>query len=366
MGTGVGEAMLIGAVTGAGTSAITGGDPLKGALFGAAGGGAMSGLGGALGGQAAGAGSATAGQVAGQLGVQGASTAAGSQAAQLASQMQGFGTAGLEATRSAAATALPGLDLPAQIGQSGIQASLPNVPDVPKTGLMDLFKGATDSSDKREFGQRLGDYLVQNPMQASMLGGIGATTMLARQQGMSGPEEYNGPLRSFRYDPRFYRPAYASGGPIGTTDQGIAGTEKGMYPQSQFAKTQYAVPSQMPTSEEVIASGYEPRVNPYTGEPSYASGGITDLGGYSDGGRLLKGPGDGMSDSIPARIGSRQPARLADGEFVVPADVVSGLGNGSTDAGAKQLYAMMDKVRRDRTGTKKQGKQIKPQKYMPA
>jgi hypothetical protein len=81
---------------------------------------------------------------------------------------------------------------------------------------------------------------------------------------------------------------------------------------------------------------------------------------------LLKGPGDGMSDSIPARIGRRQPARLADGEFVVPADVVSGLGNGSTDAGAKQLYAMMDKVRRDRTGTKKQGKQIKPQKYMPA
>ena len=73
-----------------------------------------------------------------------------------------------------------------------------------------------------------------------------------------------------------------------------------------------------------------------------------------------------MSDSIPARIGRRQPARLADGEFVVPADVVSHLGNGSTDAGAKQLYAMMDKVRRDRTGTKKQGKQIRPQKYIPA
>jgi hypothetical protein len=81
---------------------------------------------------------------------------------------------------------------------------------------------------------------------------------------------------------------------------------------------------------------------------------------------MLKGPGDGMSDNIPATIGNKQPARLADGEFVVPADVVSHLGNGSTDAGAKQLYAMMDKIRAARTGTKKQGKQINPRKYMPA
>jgi hypothetical protein len=90
------------------------------------------------------------------------------------------------------------------------------------------------------------------------------------------------------------------------------------------------------------------------------------LGGYSDGGRMLKGPGDGMSDSIPGVIANKQPARLADGEFVVPADVVSHLGNGSTDAGAKQLYAMMDRVRKARTGNSKQGKQIKPAKYMAA
>ena len=100
-----------------------------------------------------------------------------------------------------------------------------------------------------------------------------------------------------------------------------------------------------------------------------ASGGImhSSLGGYAAGGnpRLLKGPGDGMSDNIPATINGRQPARLADGEFVIPADVVSHLGNGSTEAGAKQLHAMMDKVRSARTGNKKQGKQIKPQKYMP-
>ena len=100
-----------------------------------------------------------------------------------------------------------------------------------------------------------------------------------------------------------------------------------------------------------------------------AGGGMAgyNLGGYASGGnpRLLKGPGDGMSDNIPATIGGRQPARLADGEFVVPADVVSHLGNGSTDAGAKHLYAMMDKVRTARTGRKAQGKQINPAKYMP-
>jgi len=97
-----------------------------------------------------------------------------------------------------------------------------------------------------------------------------------------------------------------------------------------------------------------------------AGGGATNLGGYSDGGRMLKGPGDGMSDNIPATIGGKQPARLADGEFVVPADVVSHLGNGSTDAGAKRLYAMMDKVRRARTGKKKQAPAINMNKYLPA
>ena len=97
----------------------------------------------------------------------------------------------------------------------------------------------------------------------------------------------------------------------------------------------------------------------------YAGGGDVALGSYSDGGRLTRGPGDGMSDSIPANIANAQPARLADGEFLVPADVVSHLGNGSTDAGAKALYSMMDKVRQKRTGRKAQGKQINPYRYMP-
>lgn len=86
------------------------------------------------------------------------------------------------------------------------------------------------------------------------------------------------------------------------------------------------------------------------------SGGISDLGDYSDGGRLLKGPGDGVSDSIPAQIGARQPARLANNEFVIPARIVSEIGNGSTDAGAKRLYAMMDRVQQRRKKSMGKGK----------
>jgi hypothetical protein len=122
--------------------------------------------------------------------------------------------------------------------------------------------------------------------------------------------------------------------------------------------------------KQFAAANLKPKEMPKSGiarlgQIKTAAGGGS-IGGYSDGGRMLKGPGDGMSDSIPAMIGKRQPARLADGEFVVPADVVSHLGNGSTDAGAKKLYSMMDKIRTARTGKKKQAPAIKTSKYMPA
>ena len=107
--------------------------------------------------------------------------------------------------------------------------------------------------------------------------------------------------------------------------------------------------------------------------PRFADGGISDahynLGGYSDGGRLLRGPGDGVSDSIPAVIGKKQPARLADGEFVVPARIVSELGNGSTEAGARKLYAMMDRIQATRgktVGKGKVAKNSKAERYLPA
>jgi hypothetical protein len=103
----------------------------------------------------------------------------------------------------------------------------------------------------------------------------------------------------------------------------------------------------------------------------YADGGMANynLGGYSDGGRLLRGPGDGVSDSIPATIGDKRPARLADGEFVVPARIVSELGNGSTEAGARKLYAMMDRVQAARKGSIGKGKvanNSRSDKYLPA
>jgi hypothetical protein len=103
----------------------------------------------------------------------------------------------------------------------------------------------------------------------------------------------------------------------------------------------------------------------YSAQPqTMAGGGIANIAAAK--GRYLQGPGDGMSDSIPARIDGKQEARLATGEYVVSADVVSGLGNGDSTAGAKQLHDMMDRVRLARTGTKKQGKQINPRKVMPA
>jgi hypothetical protein len=94
----------------------------------------------------------------------------------------------------------------------------------------------------------------------------------------------------------------------------------------------------------------------------YAQGGIAQ---YAAGGKFLRGPGDGMSDDIRANINGRQEARLADGEFVIPADVVSHLGNGSSSAGARKLYSMMSDIRKARTGRAKQAPAVKTDKYLP-
>ena len=106
----------------------------------------------------------------------------------------------------------------------------------------------------------------------------------------------------------------------------------------------------VPTQEQLMDPNYK---------IGMASGGIASA-------RYLQGGTDGMADKIPANIDGEQPAALSHGEFVIPADVVSHLGNGSTDAGAKQLYRMMNKVRTARTGKKKQARAVTPQKYMPA
>jgi hypothetical protein len=115
--------------------------------------------------------------------------------------------------------------------------------------------------------------------------------------------------------------------------------------------------------------GYGPQANGGV-VGRFAHGGLGSLGGYSDGGRLLRGPGDGVSDSIPATIGrAKKPARLADGEFVVPARIVSELGNGSTEAGARKLYAMLARIQAGRKKSVGRGKvavNSRMDKHLPA
>lgn len=215
--------------------------------------------------------------------------------------------------------------------------------------------------------------------------GLAALTpaTIPEQPPLPGEEKYDGPLSRYsmseNYNPynptppnpyyqaqyRNYR--YADGGPIEQmSNANSVGMNTG-YPGSDIQQGAYATPWQTPVSRNMVAGSADTGVNPMTGEMSFSGGGgISDLGGYSDGGRMLKGPGDGMSDSIPAKIGGKQPARLADGEFVMPADVVSHLGNGSTEAGARQLYKMMDRIRSARTGKKKQAPEVNPRKVMAA
>jgi hypothetical protein len=122
-------------------------------------------------------------------------------------------------------------------------------------------------------------------------------------------------------------------------------------------------PAVMPRGFQELSKG------PMSQGIAFAKGGISHLGDYSDGGRLLKGPGDGVSDSIPATIANKRPARLADGEFVVPARIVSELGNGSTEAGARKLYAMMDRVQKARgktTGKNRVAVNSRTEKLLPA
>ena len=159
------------------------------------------------------------------------------------------------------------------------------------------------------------------------------------------------------YFPNSRYVAYADGG---MANSNVFGTNTN-FP----AAGMQPMPYQQPAAPGLNNSVFDPSAS----VQRLAQGGLSDLGGYSDGGRLLRGPGDGVSDSIPAVIGEKQPARLADGEFVVPARIVSELGNGSTEAGARKLYAMMDRVQKARAHTVGKGKIAKntrSDKHLPA
>jgi len=133
--------------------------------------------------------------------------------------------------------------------------------------------------------------------------------------------------------------------------------------ESQIANMSY---TPAPTSSTGASYSFGPYFKQGGVIPGMAASRINNVQEYAAGGKLLNGPGDGMSDDIRANIDGQQEARLADGEFVVPADVVSHLGNGSTKAGAQKLYTMMDKVRKARTGTARQGREINAYNYLPA
>lgn len=327
-GGGVGEAMLIGAVTGAGTSAVTGGDPLKGALLGAAGGGIGYGV----------AGPATA--VSGAAPVTQASAAipgvnpgnlanvastSGTLTTAQAGLPEAIGQVGTSVMPSGAnlqSTMLPSGDIALTDAQRNILASQ-GAPTAQTAGVnlrpsLPTNLSSEDTKQASGYFPNLSKLYANNPNLFPAASGAFTSAMFSKPPGLKEEDEYSGALSRFAYSPDRYRPIMiASGGLMDT-------------------------------------------------EPARRMAGGGQLGSYSDGGQTLQGPGDGMSDSIPATIGGKQPARLADGEFVVPADVVSGIGNGSTDAGARQLYDMMDKVREARTGRTRQAPEIEPNKMMPA
>jgi hypothetical protein len=131
-----------------------------------------------------------------------------------------------------------------------------------------------------------------------------------------------------------------------------------------YAPTQTAPAALTPAQQQAASDRFFGR----TPAPVQAAqGGLMGLakGGKPTQGRYLQGATDGMADKLPARIDGGREAALSHGEFVIPADVVSHLGNGNSDAGAKHLYKMMDNIRKARTGNKKQGKEINPDKFTP-
>lgn len=367
---GIGEAAMLGAVMGGGSALLTGGDPLKGALMGTLTGGVGGAVSPALSALTAPTAATLAPTIAPAVATETAVAALAPEVAASTVANQGIASLASGLPTSISNSVLnqiaPNAVMPSAVASAApvAPAAASNVIPTPAQNLIprvltDIPIQPTQLTALQE-NNLLRDAALQYPkapaappVDDSFLGGIkkfadnpmsslmnnkftaagSALAGASQKKKKEEEEEYSGPLSRFKYNPDSYVPS-------GYADGGIASLYSGGYDQMVGEEPMY--PSNM------------------------AHGGIANLGSYSDGGRMLKGPGDGMSDSIPASISGKRPARLADGEFVVPADVVSHLGNGSTDAGAKQLYAMMNKVRQARTGRKAQGREINPRQYVPA
>jgi hypothetical protein len=343
------EPILLGAAVGGGTSALRGGNPLQGALLGGLTGGvgnyALTGTLPSFLGSAASAAPISA-AVPSSVGA-GVAAAPEAAVSALAPVAEGAVTAPVMGS-NISSFALPPQGIDALMNMSSIDSLMNPAEFANAQAAMNPAAMAPQAAATQQ---------AMNPMAAQAAAQPSGLSFLGEQgPGFNAPNRFTGGQQAPRGLMDIWKNLspekkllYGGGGMLGL--MALMGGQRGQ------------VPGQAPYTGPLSRFVYDPAV--YRPQ-RLAKGGIADLGGYSDGGRLLKGPGDGMSDNIPATIARKQPARLADGEFVVPADVVSHLGNGSTDAGAKQLYAMMDRVRAARTGNKKQGRKIRPQKFVPA
>jgi hypothetical protein len=379
-GGGFGEAALMSAVVGGGVSAIKGEDPLKGALLGGLLGGATGGIGNLL------SPAATTAATAGLAAPVAETAVLGSAASPFATQ-----AANQAAQTAVAATSAPALAAEQlALGQAAVPSITANAQQAAlvKAASQIPKEAVTSPGGLESLFNKFNTLSTPEKILYGSSAALAAPTVMSlfkdKKELGGGKEEYSGPLKKFKYDPNRYVPLevtpptpyrpvytdyqnYASGGDVDS--YAFGGRTAGVGPMGPTLFANRAVNNRAPKSLPVfnVPAAQAPVAAPTPYKARYAQGGISDLGGYSDyagGGRMLKGPGDGMSDNIPATIAGKQPARLANEEFVIPADVVSHLGNGSSEAGAKQLYKMMDRVRQARTGKKKQGKQINPEKYL--
>ena len=372
---------LLPMMLGAGLAAATGGSSLligagigglQAARTGSIGKGLMAGLG-AFGGAGLASGLATAGaaNMAGGLSGASAGELAAAQAGAAANPVSAIGSGitglGTEAGRSAALSAMGG---GAGAAKLGLMAATPAMVGETKTPTM--------ATPDKDMGQRYS--FTGNQPQVTPAPDVPTyDDMLTKQGNFGGQQNYFATPTYTPINPTQAKDLYhfADGGPVEQMSNQASLGLNTMYPMANMSTSSFATPYQSPVSTNMLAPTGDVGVG-MGGEPNMqgtrlAEGGISDagynLGGYSDGGRLLRGPGDGVSDSIPATIGHKQPARLADGEFVVPARIVSELGNGSTEAGARKLYAMMDRVqaaRKKTVGKNKVAHNSRADKYLPA
>ncbi len=352
---------------------------------------------------------ATAEQIAGQIANQtgsAVSAAPGSQAAMLAEQVAGMGSAGAQNVASALTAPTNSFTSNLMAGNLGIAAGQAGnaISDI-GSSIINAPGNAIDAAKNYNYSgavQGMGDTVsgiksvltgnvnpaataavkagtIMSPTMATAGTVYGAMTLsdLDAQRDFLNQQKAAGNIAQAEYDQALaeinrqagFAQETVSKSPfsttpdrdvsIGETFYGRAGAEDTLYGRNSPNSTLYAMGGSVDDESGMDEARGMMQGNMQKGlfGQGYAAGGTP---------RFLSGGGDGMSDDIPATINGDQPARLADGEFVIPADVVSHIGNGSSKAGAKQLYSMMNKVRKARTGNPKQGKQINPSKYLPA